>query len=147
MMVLEKAPNLSALAAQHGIDIVRHQGGEKGRWYPARRTISLRAGLPARAERCTLAHELGHAVLEHEAGAHLPQWLVEKQERAADRWAAETLISEDAYRSAEASLGPHPGAIAVELGVTVHLLEIWRAPRCANAGRSSEAAHSASLFP
>lgn len=129
MMALAKPPNLSALAAQHGIDIVRHQGGEKGRWYPTTRTISLRAGLPARAERCTLAHELGHAVLEHDAGAHLPQWLVEKQERAADRWAAETLISEAAYRSAEAALGPHPGAIAVELGVTVHLINVWRACR------------------
>ena len=144
---MAKAPDLAALAAQHGIDIVQHRGGEKGRWYPARRTISLRAGLPARAERCTLAHELGHAVLGHEAGAHLPQWLVEKQERAADRWAAETLISEDAYRGAEHALGPHPGAIAAELGVTVHLLEIWRAPRRANVGRSSEVANPANLLP
>ena len=126
---MAKAPDLPALAAQHGVDIVWHHGGEKGRWHPARHTISLRAGLPARAERCTLAHELGHAVLEHDAGAHLPQWLVEKQERAADRWAAEILICEDAYRSAESALGPHPGAIAAELGVTVHLLNVWRVSR------------------
>ena len=133
MRVLAKVPSLVELAIEHGIDVVTHHGGDKGRWYPARRTISLRADLPARARRCTLAHELGHAVLGHDAGAGLPQWVVDKQERAADRWAAETLISEDAYKSAEAALGPHPGAIAAELGVTVHLLEVWRAPRRASA--------------
>ena len=71
--------------------------------------------------------------LGHDAGPGLPQWVVDKQERAADRWAAETLISEDAYKSAEAALGPHPGAIVAEIGVTVHLLEVWRAPRRASA--------------
>lgn len=129
MRALAKDPSLVEIALAHGIDIVTHKGGDKGRWYPTTRTISLRADLPARAQRCTLAHELGHAVLGHIAGPHLPAWVVEKQERAADRWAAETLISEDDYRSAEQALGPHPGAIAVELGVTVHLLEVWRAPR------------------
>ena len=133
MRVLAKDPSLIEMALEAGIDVVTHHGGDKGRWYPTSRTISLRADLPARARRCTLAHELGHAVLGHAAGPDLPQWVVEKQERAADRWAAETLISEDAYKSAEAALGPHPGAIAAELGVTVHLLEVWRAPRRASA--------------
>lgn len=129
MKVLEKVPSLVEIALEHDIDVVTHRGGDKGRWHPSTRTISLRSDLPARARQCTLAHELGHAVLGHAAGPDLPQWVVEKQERAADRWAAETLISEDAYKSAEHSLGPHSGAIAAELGVTVHLLEIWRAPR------------------
>lgn len=123
---MAKDPSLVEIALAHGIDIVTHKGGDKGRWYPARRTISLRSDLPARARQCTLAHELGHAVLGHDAGPDLPQWVVEKQERAADRWAAKTLISEDAYKSAEHALGPHPGAIAAELGVTVHILDVWR---------------------
>lgn len=133
MRALAKDLSLVEIALEHGVEVVSHRGGDKGRWYPARRTISLRADLPARARRCTLAHELGHAVLGHDAGPDLPRWVVEKQERAADRWAAETLISEDDYKSAEAALGPHPGAIAAELGVTVHLLEVWRAPRRASA--------------
>lgn len=133
MKVLEKVPSLVEIAFEHGVEVVTHRGGDKGRWYPSRQTISLRSDLPARARRYTLAHELGHAVLGHDAGADLPQWVVDKQERAADRWAAETLISEDAFKSAEAALGPHPGAIAAELGVTVHLLEVWRAPRRASA--------------
>lgn len=126
MRVLAKVPSLVEIALEHGVEVVTHIGGDKGRWYPGRRTISLRADLPARARRCTLAHELGHAVLGHEAGPGLPRWVVDKQERAADRWAAETLISEDAYKSAEAALGPHPGAIAAELGVTVHTITVWR---------------------
>ena len=126
MKALAKVPSLVEIALEHDIDVVTHRGGDKGRWYPATRTISLRADLPARARQCTLAHELGHAVLGHTAGPDLPQWVVEKQERAADRWAAETLISEDAYKSAEAELGPHPGAIAAELGVTVHTITVWR---------------------
>ena len=133
MRALAKVPSLVELALEHGIDVVTHIGGDKGRWYPARQTISLRADLPSRARRCTLAHELGHAVLGTRCGPGLPQWVVDKQERAADRWAAETLISEDAYKSAEAALGPHPGAIVAEIGVTVHLLEVWRAPRRASA--------------
>lgn len=132
MKVLAKVPSLVELAVEHGIEVVTHHGGDKGRWHPSSRTISLRADLPARARRCTLAHELGHAVLGHEASESLPQWVVEKQERAADRWAAETLIDEDAYRSAENALGPHPGAIATELGVTVHLVEVWQATRRAS---------------
>lgn len=131
-MVLAKDPNLFELAHSYGIDVVTHTGGHKGRWYPDAQTISLRADLPARARRCTLAHELGHAVLDHAVGSDLPHWVVEKQERAADRWAAEQLITENAYRSAEAVLGPHTGAIAAELGVTVHLLKVWRASRRAS---------------
>lgn len=123
---MAKDPSLVEIALEHDIEVVTHHGGDKGRWHPSTRTISIRADLPARARRCTLAHELGHAVLGHAAGADLPQWVVDKQERAADRWAAETLISEDAYKSAEAALGPHPGAIAAELGVTVHILDVWR---------------------
>lgn len=126
---MEKDRSLAELAVEHGIDVAWHTSGPKGCWFPERRTISLRRNLGACARRCTLAHELGHAVLDHTAGDGLPEWVVEKQERAADRWAAEHLISEDAYRSAETALGPHAGAIAAELGVTVHLLEVWRTSR------------------
>lgn len=127
MRVLAKVPSLVEIALAHGITLTSHQGGDKGRWHPSSRTISLRTGLPARARRCTLAHELGHAILGHAAGDHLPQWLVEKQERAADRWAADLLIDPYEYAELETIYEGHLGAIAADLGVTVSLLAVWRA--------------------
>jgi hypothetical protein len=47
-------------------------------------------------------------------------------ERAADMTAANMLISHTDYAAAEALYGPHPGAIARELGVTTHTLAVWR---------------------
>lgn len=126
MRALAKDPSLVEMAVAEGINLVTHKGGHKGRWYPATRTISLRADLPARARRCTLAHELGHAVLEHDAGPDLPQWVVEKQERAADKWAADLLIDPREYAELETIYEGHLGAIASEMGVTVSLLATWR---------------------
>lgn len=126
MKALAKDPSLVEIALEHGIEVVSHRGGDKGRWYPARRTISLRSDLPARARTCTLAHELGHAVLGHDAGADLPQWVVEKQERAADKWAADLLIDPREYAELETIYEGHLGAIASEMGVTVSLLATWR---------------------
>lgn len=126
MRALAKDPSLVEMALEAGIDVVTHHGGDKGRWHPATRTISLRDDLPARARRCTLAHELGHAMLGHAAGDNLPQWVVDKQERAADRWAANLLIDPHDYAELEKIYEGHLGAIAAELGVTVSLLAIWR---------------------
>ena len=37
------------------------------------------------------------------------------------------LISPVEYAAAERTYGPHPARIAHELGVTVHLVDVWRA--------------------
>ena len=76
----------------------------------------------------TLAHELGHAHFRHPAG-HSPC-----NELAADRWAARALIDADEYRELERLFPGEDFLISQELGVTQHLLGVWRrheAWRCA----------------
>lgn len=118
------APNLEMLAAIHGITITTHTGGEKGRWHSDTRTISLRKDLHPTLRYCTLAHELGHALNNHDSRTEA--WLRGRQEREADIFAANVLIDPTEYKNAELLYGPHPGAIAQELGVTIHLVTVWR---------------------
>lgn len=123
-MTIQTAPNLEMLAATHGITITTHTGGEKGRWWSTTRTISIRRDLGWINARCTLAHELGHALNNHDSTA--TGWLHTRQEGEADAWAANVLINPTEYKNAELIYGPHPGAIAQELGVTNHLVAVWR---------------------
>ena len=53
-------------------------------------------------------------------------WADARMERAADITAARWLITEDAYAAAEHLVGPHPGALARELSVTLHTLHVWQ---------------------
>ncbi|WPF24396.1 ImmA/IrrE family metallo-endopeptidase [Corynebacterium pseudokroppenstedtii] len=124
MMTTQMAPNLEMLAAIHGITITTHTGGEKGRWHSDTRTISLRKDLHPTLRYCTLAHELGHALNNHDSRTEA--WLRGRQEREADIFAANVLIDPTEYKNAELLYGPHPGAIAQELGVTNHLVTVWR---------------------
>ncbi|WP_225976710.1 MULTISPECIES: ImmA/IrrE family metallo-endopeptidase [Corynebacterium] len=115
---------LYELADRLGVTITTHDRGPKG-WYEHHtQKISLRYDLRAANLRCTLAHELGHAIRGDEATGieHFDQ----RAERAADQFAARLLISPAEYAAAEALYGPHEGAIARELGVTTHLLAVWR---------------------
>ncbi|MDK6259257.1 ImmA/IrrE family metallo-endopeptidase [Corynebacterium frankenforstense] len=101
--------------------------GAKGGWFPEYYLILLRDDLTHVKQVCTLAHELGHAVLGHRAD--VAGWWSARQERQADRWAAELLISPEDYATAEALYGPHAGALAAEFGVTVHMIQTWRSHR------------------
>lgn len=114
---------LDAVAISRRIVVLTHEGGEKGRYYHPR-LISLRAGLGPVNRRCTLAHELAHAIHGDDPAA--TGWLRARQEARADQQAADWLIDPAAYAEAEALHGPHPGALAAELGVTVHLVQVWR---------------------
>ena len=116
--------DLYTLAAALGITITEHTGGPKGHYTHQTRTISLRRGLLNREHRCTLAHELAHAMAGDEPTGIA--WADARMERAADERAARWLITEDAYATAEALYGPHPGALARELGVTLHILQVWQ---------------------
>lgn len=118
--------DLSALAATLGVTIVegRPVGGHKGEYIHARRLIVLRAGLSRIQGRSTLAHELGHATYgDTPTGDHRYDAM---QEARADRYAATLLIREHAVRAAERLHGPSWGVIAREIGVTDHLLAVWR---------------------
>lgn len=112
--------NLIRLTEVEGITVEWHSDGPKGKWIPSRRAISLRHDLSEVQTRCTLAHELGHAHYEHPAGHH-PQ-----HENEADKYAAMLLVSASEYALVEQIYGPYPARIAAELGVTQHLLGVWR---------------------
>ncbi|MFE5309756.1 ImmA/IrrE family metallo-endopeptidase [Isoptericola sp. NPDC056605] len=74
-------------------------------------------------QRCTLAHEMGHWSLGHDWTLYHD---IERDELAADAWAARLLISPVDYALAERLHGPHAGAIARELDVSTRLVEVWR---------------------
>ncbi|MGV0340341.1 ImmA/IrrE family metallo-endopeptidase [Corynebacterium parakroppenstedtii] len=110
---------LDTLAETLGVTITYHHGGQPGWYNHHHKTINLRHGMSTTQENSVLAHELGHAI--HGDLGHGDT----RQENRADRFAANLLISEDEYRLAEILHGPHPGAIAQELGVTNHLVTVW----------------------
>ena len=97
--------------------------GRKGAWQPDEQVIVIRADLSWRQERCTLAHEIQHALAGDLPSRFGPR--ESPQESRADRRAASLLIDANEYAAAERLLGPHPGAIADELDVTLHILRVW----------------------
>lgn len=111
---------LDTLAETLGVHITYHRAGQPGWYNHHRKQISLRHGMSTPQENSVLAHELGHAI--HGNLGHGDT----RQENRADRFAADLLITGDNYRQAELLYGPRPRAIAHELGVTVHLVTVWR---------------------
>lgn len=87
--------------------------GWLGAYHHKRRTITMREGLTPAWFRSVLAHELGHAYMDH-AGYHLPESM---QEKSADRFAAKHLIRMDDYHAALARTGGDIRAMADELNV------------------------------
>ena len=118
------AVDLHRLAESMGVTLRRHNGGKKG-WYDhATRTISTRRGMSIQQYRSVLAHELGHAHYGDTptGNGHFDQ----RQERRADEYAARLLISPIEFEAAATwHHGPLP-AIADELEVTKHLLKTWQ---------------------
>ncbi|EPD70823.1 hypothetical protein HMPREF1219_00118 [Corynebacterium pyruviciproducens ATCC BAA-1742] len=110
---------LIATAERRGYRVAWHRGGPKAAWMPPV-TISLRLGMSDTQTLCALAHELGHAVHGDPPG-HTGAC-----ERRADLFAARLLIDPDEYRRAEAIYGTAPARLAEELGVTQHLLCVWK---------------------
>lgn len=69
------------------------EDGAAGGWFPEHDLILLAPGLHPVEQRCTLAHELGHATHGHHAGTS--GWLHARQERQADQFAATLLIPQN----------------------------------------------------
>ncbi|MEJ6019167.1 ImmA/IrrE family metallo-endopeptidase [Corynebacterium sp. H113] len=115
--------DLEELAQSMGLTIIYHRDGPKGWCSLHTKTISLRNDLTHREYRSTLAHEIGHAI---RGDIYTGTIFDQRDERAADQFAAQLLISEEAYQAAERIHGPHDDAIAYELDVTVHLLNTWK---------------------
>lgn len=117
-------PDLHRLAESMGVTLRRHNGGKKG-WYDhATRTISTRRGMSIQQYRSVLAHELGHAHYGDTptGNGHFDQ----RQERRADEYAARLLISPIEFEAAATWHHGHLPAIADELEVTKHLLKTWQ---------------------
>lgn len=82
------------------------------------RTIFVRWGIDPVTRRCAIAHELGHAVYDDAESSPLT-------ERRADKWAATNLINPDDVHVAAENHDGTLSAMAAEIGVTPHLLELW----------------------
>lgn len=95
-----------------------------GEYIHARKLIRLQHGMASRLHRSVLAHECAHAVFADVPTMFGP--VNRKQERRADEWAAMRLINPTAYRFAEQLHQGHVEAMAVEVGVTVDLVEAFQ---------------------
>lgn len=113
---------LIALAHAHGICIYwrRLHPGRRGLWDARTRSIWIDPGLSDRGARSLLAHELGHAALGH-AGPQPPA-----RERDAWEWAARRLIHPSDYALAEYEHGPHLGAIAEDLDLSMKVVTAYQ---------------------
>lgn len=67
----------------------------------------------------TLAHEVGHEAFGDRCSTPT-------HERRAWEYGASLIITPDDYAAAEAAVGCHPGALAVELEVTPKVIHAWR---------------------
>lgn len=67
----------------------------------------------------TLSHEVGHATFGDRCSSR-------RNELRAWEYGASLIITPTEYAAAEELVGPHPGALALELGVTPKVVEAWR---------------------
>ena len=102
-------------------------GAAHGYYRDSERLIVLDLCLAESAEVSVLSHELGHAHYR-DTGTD------PRQEVRADRWAARRLIDPHEYARAEEMVGPHPGALAVELGVSRWVVETFQSEAAAGRG-------------
>lgn len=114
--------DLDKIAALFGVQVAETSELDPvwhGMYLHPERLILIQKGLDPWTYRSILAHELGHAFYRDEIHGD------PRLEVRANQWAARLLISEDEYRAAEHLHGPHPGAIAHDLGVTPDVVTTW----------------------
>lgn len=95
-----------------------------GEYIHDRKLIRLQRDMATRLHRSVLAHECAHAAFADVPSMFGP--VNRKQERRADEWAALRLIDVHDYKRAETIHHGHTEALAVELGVTVDLIEAYQ---------------------
>lgn len=109
-------------ARQLGVHVSWVRGlPERGLWVPDVGTVYLRHGMTRLEERCTLAHELGHAVLGHRESTA-------RHELAADKWAAARLVDAEALE-ASAAASDDPAQWCRDLDITPRMLLVYLAMR------------------
>lgn len=126
MSTLNTTTSLKRYAESQGVEVIERclpNTWPRALYIPELNTIYLEARQPHCYKRVNLAHELGHAVLGHTRPQ--TEWWEARQELQADIFAARLLINSSDYAHLEASYESDI-AIAEELGVTPHLLEVWK---------------------
>lgn len=96
-----------------------------GEYSDDRREILLARGLTHVEARCTLAHEVQHAVWRDRPTTF--GGLMVRQESRAHLGAAMLLVARDEYEAAEALFGPSIAGIARELDVVPEVIQVYRA--------------------
>lgn len=113
------------LAADLGLTVRERRGTHRSGYAPGADYIELTPGMRGRILRGVMCHEIGHHVL-----GHLPTdfgLIRKRQEASANVWAAQTLITPDAYAAAERRHDGHLTAMAIELNVPDELAAVFRA--------------------
>ena len=113
-----------AYAADRGLAVIEQHSPHRSGYHPGERVIRLTPGMKGRVQRSVLAHEVAHHELGHRPLS--PGIARERQEAAANRWAAELLISPLEYAAAERLRGGHLPSIAVDLQVSDELVVVYR---------------------
>lgn len=131
---------LLRLAADHGVAVTSAPLPDDllGCYVPGLRRIYLDSRLTPAEERSVLAHEIGHVHYAHPCGDNAPSDTARARERQADVFAARLLIDADAYAQLE-RVDDDAHAIADDLGVTVEVVEIYRAHCLQRVGGSARA--------
>lgn len=132
---MQGVAGLLAVARALGVAVdwvARIPGGPAGGYIHQQRRIVVDHRLTGPQARSVLAHELSHA--SHGDTPPADPATRARQERRADADAARMLITPQAYAAAEQLVGPHPGALAVELDVARWVIDAWQ--REAAAGRA-----------
>ncbi|MAM53387.1 ImmA/IrrE family metallo-endopeptidase [Microbacterium sp. UBA3394] len=111
-------------ARELGLHVIEKKGRHIGGYHAGSSTIRLDPGMPRRVARSVLAHEIAHHIFGDEPTPFGPARAT--QERRANEWAALRLIDPDAYADAESYLHGHMAAMAVELDVTVEIVEAFQ---------------------
>lgn len=91
----------------------------RGEYHHAAQRITIRPGMTSKQTLCTLTHELAHAFYGDQTSNS-------DIEARAWNWAARALVEPKRYAEAESLVGSHPGALAIELDVTVPVITAWQ---------------------
>ncbi|MGB4136037.1 MAG: ImmA/IrrE family metallo-endopeptidase [Microbacterium sp.] len=112
------------LADEFGLTVTERPGTPHSGYRPDDGSVQLSPGMRGRVLRSVLAHEIGHHALGHRPTSD--GLLRKRQETAANRWAALTLISPEAYAESERLRDGHLPSIAFDLDVSDELVQAYR---------------------
>lgn len=112
------------LAADLGLEVRERRGVHRSGYAPGSNHIDLTPGMRGRVLNGVMHHEIGHHVLGHLPTDFGP--IRKRQERDANLWAVQRLITPTAYAEAEQHRNGHITSIAIDLNVPDEFVVIYR---------------------